>query len=465
MVDLISIAYDMESNRILGGPNWLDWDRFDVVAKAPTATSIEGLDGMLRRMLADRFHLVIHKDTKPMPAFVLTTGKGKSRMKPASGATEAGCKSVPQSPSPGSVPYLVFSCESMTMAAFAETLSAQGNGGYLGDPVVDQTGIEGAWDFEFKWTARNRLAQAGADGISLFDALDKQLDLKLELKKSPLPVLIVDTVNQTPSPNEAGVTAKIPPAPLTEFEVASIKSSRPEATGQTGNLQNGRLDLLNYTLKQAIQLAWNLSNNDEMIVGLPKSAESAHYDIVAKVANTGSVSAQDVDYDTLQLMLRGLLGDRFGLKAHMEDRPVSAYMMTASPPTRLQKADSQNRTNCKKGGALQNPMLNVLMTCQNINMTQFAAIMQNLVPGYIKAPVKDATGLDGNWDFTINWSGPNLLPGAQFDPNKSLEAAEPNGSLTFPQALLKQLGLKLAMEKRPMPVLVVDHVADKPSDN
>ena len=468
MVELISTAYDMEQDKILGGPSWLDWDRFDVLAKAPQATTQENLNRMLQNLLADRFKLVVHKDTKPMPAFVLTVGKSKPKMKEvtkeASGSGQSGCQGVPQNPAPGTVPYQMVSCHSVTMAAFADVLRGFGGGTYLPDPVVDKTGLEGAWDFELKWTARNRLAQAGPDGITLFDAVDKQLGLKLEAQKTPLPVLIVDSVNQKPTPNDPGVTTKIPPPPPTEFEVANIKLSAPDATGQNGRMQNGRLDLQNFTLKQLIQVAWELGNNDDMVAGLPKSAESARYDVVAKVATSGPVNAQDIDGDTLRLMLRGLLAERFGLKTHMEDRPVSAYTMTAAKQTKLQKADPQNRTNCKSGAGT-NPMLNRLITCQNMNMTQFAATLQNMAGGYVRAPIKDATGLEGYWDFSVNFSGVNLLPGARFDPNASSGASDPNGSMTLPEALQKQLGLKLEMEKRPIPVLVVDHVEDKPTEN
>ena len=98
-------------------------------------------------------------------------------------------------------------------------------------------------------------------------------------------------------------------------------------------------------------------------------------------------NAQDIDDDTLLLMLRGLLAERFGLKAHMENRSVSAYTMTAAKQTKLQKADPQNRTSCKSGGGT-NPVLNRLITCQNMNMTQFAAILQNMASGYVHAPIK-----------------------------------------------------------------------------
>ncbi len=317
-----------------------------------------------------------------------------------------------------------------------------------------------------KWTPRNRLAQAGSDGISLFDAVDKQLGLKLEAKKAPLAVLIVDSVNQKPTPNEPGVATKIPAAPPAEFEVATIKPSPPDATGpNNGRIQNGRLDLQNWTLRQLIQLAWELGNNDEMIVGVPKSAESAHYDVVAKVATSGTVNARDIDEDSLLLMLRSLLEDRFGLKTHMEDRPVSAYTMTAAKADEVAEGGSAESDQLQIRARGRMPMLNRLITCQNMNMTQFAVMLENMANGYVRAPIKDATGIEGNFDFSVNFSGVGLLPGGAFDPNATSGTTDPNGSLTLPEALQKQLGLKLEMGKRPIPVLVIDHVEDKPSAN
>jgi uncharacterized protein (TIGR03435 family) len=201
-----------------------------------------------------------------------------------------------------------------------------------------------------------------------------------------------------------------------------------------------------------------------MIVGLPKSADT-RYDITAKVASTGPVNAQDIDFDALIMMLQKLLIERFNIKAHMEDRPVSAFTMTATKQVKLQKADPQNRTNCKSGSSTTNPMLNRLITCYNISLTQFATLLEDMANGYVRAPIKDATGIEGNWDFSINFSGVGLLPGAQFDPNKSSDAGDPNGSLTLPEAMQRQLGLKLEMAKRPLPVLVIDHMDEKPTDN
>jgi uncharacterized protein (TIGR03435 family) len=171
MVDLISTAYGVDGDKVAGGPSWLDTDRFDIIAKAPNSTSPETLKLMLQALLAERFKLVVHKDTKPMPAFVLSVGKGKPKLKEAAeGSGKGGCEGQPQNPQPGAIPYIVMSCHSVTMEAFARQLHDNFGGNYITNPVVDQTGLKGAWDFELKWHGRGQLARAGADGITIFDA-------------------------------------------------------------------------------------------------------------------------------------------------------------------------------------------------------------------------------------------------------------------------------------------------------
>jgi uncharacterized protein (TIGR03435 family) len=82
MLDLIRIAWEVDPDAIVGGPNWLELDRFDVSAKAPSSTAPETIKLMLRALLADRFKLALHKDTPPMPAFALTMGKSKPSTNP-----------------------------------------------------------------------------------------------------------------------------------------------------------------------------------------------------------------------------------------------------------------------------------------------------------------------------------------------------------------------------------------------
>jgi len=197
------------------------------------------------------------------------------------------------------------------------------------------------------------------------------------------------------------------------------------------------------------------------------------FDVVAKAPAGGLGNEQTVDIDVLRQMLRALLVERFNLKTHMEDRPVDAYTLSAGKP-KLQKADPSNRTGCKEGpGAdgkdprLANPVLNRLITCQNMTMAQFAEQLPNLANGYVHSGVLDATGLEGAWDFTINFSGIGLLRGggAPGQPSGGASASDPNGALSLPDAVNKQLGLKLETQKRLVPVLVIDHIDEKPTDN
>jgi uncharacterized protein (TIGR03435 family) len=475
MVDLISTAYGIDGDKVVGGPSWLDTDRFEVIAKAPNSTAPETVKLMLQGLLAERFMLVVHNDTKPMPAFVLSLGKGKPKLKEAAeGSGPGGCQGQQQNPEPGVIPYIVVTCHNLTMQAFSQELRNMANG-YLTTPVVDSTGLKGAWDFEIKWHGRGQLARAGSEGITIFDAVDKQLGLKLDPQKVPIPVIVVDSVEQKPTPNPPGVTTQLPPPPPAEFEVADIRPSRPDAQ-QNARLQNGRLDVQAFPLKQLVTLAWDL-NTDELLAGAPKWMDSEKFDVIAKASVSGPT--QDVDIDDLRLMLRALLVERFKLTTHTEERPVTAYTLTSVKP-KLKKADSSNRAGCKEGPPPAakdprdaNPVLSRLVTCQNMTMAQFADLLPGLAPGYLRTPVQDATGLEGGWDFSVNFSPVGVVQGGGRGgrggdgppPPGGSEVSDPNGALSLFDALNKQLGLKLDTQKRPMPVLIIDHIEEKPTEN
>ena len=94
--------------------------------------------------------------------------------------------------------------------------------------------------------------------------------------------------------------------------------------------------------------------------------------------------------------------------------------------------------------------------------------------GYIQGrPVVDATGIEGGWDFPIAWTGRGVFDatirtaeaGQQAGGAAAPSSADPNGSLTLFEAIDKQLGLKLELQKRAMPVMVIDHIEPKPTDN
>jgi uncharacterized protein (TIGR03435 family) len=498
MQDLIRMAYNVDPEKVFGGPSWLEMDRFDVFAKVPAGSTVESRKLMLRELLADRFKLVAHTDNRPMPAYTLTVGK-KSQLKQFDGAAE-GCKFTvenngpqpqvaPGEPRPPiKLPVIVYTCH-ITIAALASSLPEMpAVVQYFGSTpvVVDQTGLDGVWEFTFKYTPKVPPSiQVTGENISIFDAMEKQLGLKLEQGTVPLPVVVVDSVNQIPTPNSPETAKAFPPLP-DEFEVAEIKVAVPpppgaRENGQQAEIKNGRVYVPGITLKSLIQVAWDL-NGDEFLIGVPKWAESDKFDLIAKAPAgvaigdlTPSRTAVPVNIDALRPMLRTLLIDRFKMQVHTEERQLPAYTLSASKP-KLKKADPASRTKWQEGALPDsdkknvNPSLGRLVTCQNMTMVQFAEMLPAIAPGYLRTNVTDATGLEGGWDFTFSFSPMGALQFSQGGAGEggggsAPAASTPNGAISLFDAMTKQLGLKLEQQKRPAKVLVVDHLEQKPVDN
>jgi uncharacterized protein (TIGR03435 family) len=247
LLDLIATAYGLNKDHVVGGPNWLDWDRFDIVAKAaPSATPVM-IPAMLRSLLIERFHLAAHPETRPVPGYALVFKNGPSRLTQATSPESSGSCTTQPNDQAGGVPLAVLFCRSVTMEMFAAVVKARA-GGYLDSDVSDATGVSGRWDFDLRWTPKVVLARAGADGISLEAALDRQLGMSLERRMLNTPVLVVDAADKTPTPNPSGVARELPAPPPAEFDVADIKISAPDAK-PVGRLQaGGRLDLQGFTM-------------------------------------------------------------------------------------------------------------------------------------------------------------------------------------------------------------------------
>jgi uncharacterized protein (TIGR03435 family) len=480
MSQLIAAAYGVEQDKVAGGPNWLDLDRFDVIAKAPPGASPQDLKLMLQSLLAGRFQLLVHSDNRPMPAFVLSLGTGRPKLKRSDGSGPPGCQRQPQA---SGVPTNSISCRGLTMEAFTAQLRVMA-GDYLESPVLDGTKLEGAWDFDLKWTSRDALAAAGSSGTTIFDAVDSQLGLKLEPKQVSAPVVVVDRVNRKPADNPPGVAAILPAPPPPHFEVATVKPTDPnfhDVRIQTP--PNGQVVIQGLTLSYMIQTIWFLT--PEMVAGAPKWFDTDRWDIVAKVAAEPG-SAPRTDLDSMIAMVRELLEDRFKLKTHMEDRVVPAYTLTplsTNVSPKLQKANPLGRTGCKEGpGAdgkdprISNPVLSRLVSCRNMTMAQFAEFLPgianvlNPLNPTLRSSVLDSTGLDGAYDFTLSFSPTAIYtapPGAALAPPPSPGdgPSDPNGAISLFEAIGRQLGLRLALQKRRAPVLVIDHAERKPSDN
>src|SRR5580692_2885681 len=112
MTQLIGAAYNLDPTNVQGGPSWLDWDHFDIVAKAPATTSKAEIRLMLQALLAQRFNLVAHTGSAPMPAYVLTAPKGKTKLKESEGTGDPSCEyqPPPANQAPGAIPQIAFTC-------------------------------------------------------------------------------------------------------------------------------------------------------------------------------------------------------------------------------------------------------------------------------------------------------------------------------------------------------------------
>jgi uncharacterized protein (TIGR03435 family) len=486
MLDMIRIAYGIDPERVSGGPNWLEIDRFDVFAKTPEKSSAESRRLMLQSLLTQRFKLTTHNDNRPMAAYGLTVKK--QQFKEASGEGETGCKFTVQNVSNGpppaggpiQVPIFVYTCRNTTMAAFAVSLlNAPAAGQYLSNRlVVDQTELKGSYDFTLHYTPKLPPGMSvTGEQIALFDAVEKQLGLKLDLTTAPMQTIVVDTVNQKATENSPETIKSFPPLP-TEFEVASLKPSAPNSPPRQPDIKNGRLYLPGISLQNLIMVAWEL-NGPEFMVGAPKWLNDDKYDILAKAPEgvaigdlTPSRNVVPVNIDALRPMLRALLVERFQLAVHTEDRPMDAYTLVANKP-KLKKADPASRTRWQeglapdsKGDKNANAALGRLVTCQNVTMAQFAEMLPNIAPGYLRTNVVDSTKLEGGYDFTFSFSpkGPVQVP-RPATAGEGGEASDPSGAITLFDALNKQLGLKLDTVKRPVQVLVIDKVERKALEN
>lgn len=184
----IGYAYKIPEDQVLGGPKWIDRLSYDLLAKADHPAGDAELWTMLPQLLADRFKLQLHHETRTVPGYTLTVAKGGIKAAPADSARHSfgngGRGFIDSGASPLSV--------------LTRRLSA-----LLGRPVIDMTGDKRKFDFHLKWTPDD--AQTGADAAtpdrpSLFTALREQLGLKLESGKVSAEVIVVDHA-ELPSDN------------------------------------------------------------------------------------------------------------------------------------------------------------------------------------------------------------------------------------------------------------------------
>lgn len=182
--DVIAQAYHIQHVQI-SGPGWMDTERFDIFAKIPEGVPTNQIPQMLKALLADRFKVKLHSETKVLPAYVLEVGKAGPKIQKvdSSGGLSIGTSS-------GHVHLK----GNVTIPWLADYLSTR-----LGSPIQDQTKLEGAYAIALDWVPD--LAGDPASGPSLSAAVQEQLGLKLVATKAPLEVFVIDHVERIPTEN------------------------------------------------------------------------------------------------------------------------------------------------------------------------------------------------------------------------------------------------------------------------
>ena len=227
--DYIRLAYRVKEYQI-SGPDWLATERFDIDAKLPEGAKREQVPDMMKALLAARFQLKLHRESKDFPVYGLVVAKGGLKMKESphpDGAAASAAVEVTASGGPGSTTVNLgngsyytmgnnrFEAKRLNMVALADTLAR-----FVDRPVVDMTELKGNYDLTLELSPEDframRIRSAivagvvlppevlrGLEGVSddsLFAAL-QALGLKLESRKAPLDVLVIDQVEKAPTAN------------------------------------------------------------------------------------------------------------------------------------------------------------------------------------------------------------------------------------------------------------------------
>jgi len=195
---MLSVMYRLPMRQIVGGPDWLSDERFDVQAMTEAPHSTDDLHLMFQNLLADRFHLKLHRQTKLAPAYILTVAKSGLKM---TEATTAHDHNIPITNGGNNE----FIGNSVRMGFFCWWLGLRLQNDQR--PVIDQTGLSGAYDFKLSFRpqlAPNASMDANSseqdNRPSIFDALKDQLGLVLTPQKGPVEILVIDSIEK-PSEN------------------------------------------------------------------------------------------------------------------------------------------------------------------------------------------------------------------------------------------------------------------------
>ena len=200
---LVAVAHGLPRNRVLGGPGWLDTDRYDIDALGKDAPTNEEAAQMLRAMLRDRFQLVTRREQRDLPVFFLVRGRPGGNLGPALRPSRFDCTDPkgraqaaadPAGPGCGITFDTGFYRGIAQLSVLEPVLT-----GAAGRPVLNRTGLDGWYEFELKWSELGSDAPRD-DAVSIFTAVQEQLGLRLDQGTAPLDVIVIERIER-PSEN------------------------------------------------------------------------------------------------------------------------------------------------------------------------------------------------------------------------------------------------------------------------
>jgi uncharacterized protein (TIGR03435 family) len=182
---VIRAAFGGSDIEVVGGPNWVDDDRWDIVAAPATVDANAPWREMLKTLLMERFKLRAHIEQRERPVYFLLFARPDRQLGPNIHPTATPCKIDGDC---GSTDTNSNGVASGTIHGTARTMTQVGRSlsGYAERRVLDRTGLEGRYDFELKW----------GDDVSIFTSIQEQLGLKLEAQRAPVDVVVVDSVER-----------------------------------------------------------------------------------------------------------------------------------------------------------------------------------------------------------------------------------------------------------------------------
>ncbi|MBZ5521653.1 MAG: TIGR03435 family protein [Acidobacteriia bacterium] len=462
--DVIRMAYEVEDQQIAGAPDWLNSERFDIEGKpgGPAAKDAHGQGAENRRalqaLLADRFKLSLHRETRDLPGYALVIAPNGPRLQPAKpGDTYPNGFKDPDGRNRAGMMHMEqdqLTAQGVPVSELAGSLTRR-----LGRIVLDKTGLTDHYDFTLHWTAAPN-APPESSRAAILAALQEQLGLKLESQTVPRETLVIDHVEKLPEPQAMNAAATAGAYEVVVLKVNKTGDPMPpfNIVGRPARavmINADRFRTTNMPLQRFIRVAYGVV--DDQITGGPDWLNSENYDIDAKPDQAAIDALQKLSPEQrgaeARLMLRAFLAERFKLSLHRETRELPVYVLSvAENGPRFHEATPGNTYSdgVRDGnGRILGPGLWQIqaghITCQGDAIVDLVDALERLSGGHV---VLDKTALTGKYDFTLQWT-----------PKKDGEQESTRSSLIA--ALHEQLGLKLEPQKAPVEVLVIDH-AGKP---